>query len=122
MRAGSGNMVGYLTFYRLFLPQKRSFLIKWINNVQKLCLKPHSPTQQHNKCLPQKKTNKQKTPKSRLKIKMSSNSFQDVYNHVCRICQPIKHERHYPHQLPRPHWNTLTFRASRRTEFSQSLQ
>lgn len=53
---------------------------------------------------------------------MSSYSFQDVYNHVCRICYPIKHERHYPHRLPGAHWNTLTFRASRRTEPTQSLQ
>lgn len=58
----------------------------------------------------------------RTKIKMSSYSFQDVYNHVCWICHPIKHERHYPHFLPRARWNTLTFRVSRRTEPTQSLQ
>lgn len=28
-------------------------------------------------------------------IKMSRYPFQDVYNHVCRICHPIKRERHY---------------------------
>lgn len=39
------------------------------------------------------------------KIKMSSYSFQDVYNHVCWICHPIKHERHYPDFLPRARWH-----------------
>lgn len=33
-------------------------------------------------------------------IKMSRYPFQDVYNHVCRICHPIKCEQHYLRQLP----------------------
>lgn len=59
---------------------------------------------------------------SQTKIKMSRYSFQDVYNHVCRICHPIKHERLYPCRLSGAHWNTLTFRLSRRTEPTQSLR
>lgn len=53
-------------------------------------------------------------------IKMSRYPFQDVYNHVCWICHPIKCEQHYPRRLPRACWNTLTFIASRQTVPTQS--
>lgn len=73
--------------------------------MEKSWLKPHSSTQNNitNVC------HNQNQPQS--EIKMSSYSFQDVYNHVCWICHPIKHERHYPHMFPGAHWNTLTFKG-----------
>lgn len=83
--------------------------------MEKSWLKFHSSTQNTtNVC------HNQNQPQS--EIEMWSYYLQDVYNHVCRICHPIKHERHYHHLFHGAHWNTVTFRESRQTEPTQSPQ
>lgn len=117
---GSPKQNGGGTFFILLSSPNSDY---FNNNAKKSCLGsvrcdaeiPLSPTTRWQLCATMKTL-------PHTEIQMSRYPFQDVYNHVGWICHPIKRERHYPRRFPGACWNTLTFRVSRRTEPTQSLQ